>query len=74
MGLYKHTEISVVKMALNGEEIESLSYLVHKTKAYKFAKSQCLKLKSVIPNELFPINIQGIVGNKIIARETYIHE
>ena len=70
MGTYKPTEISVIKMALNGEEIESLSYLIHKTKAHKFAKAQCLKLKSVIPSELFPIHIQGIVGSKVIARET----
>ena len=68
---YKPTEISVVKMSVNGEEIDSLSYLIHQSKVNKFAKSQCIKLKSAIPAELFPISIQGMVGKKVIAKETY---
>jgi len=40
-------------MALNGEIVDGLSYLVHKDKAMEFARAQCTKLKDILPRELF---------------------
>ena len=68
----KFEKASLVKldMLLNGEQVDALSFIVHKERAYSRGRRMAEKLKDVIPRQLFEIPIQAAVGGKIIARET----
>ncbi|AQX30020.1 GTP-binding protein LepA [Bartonella schoenbuchensis R1] len=67
-----YSEGDLVKMSIlvNGEPIDALSMLVHRTIAEKRGRSMCEKLKDLIPQHMFQIPIQAAIGGKIIARET----
>ncbi|WP_336293712.1 translation elongation factor 4 [Bartonella sp. CB169] len=67
-----YVEEDLVKMSIlvNGESIDALSMLVHRTVAEKRGRSMCEKLKDLIPQHMFQIPIQAAIGGKIIARET----
>ena len=57
-------------MMLNGEIVDALSFIVHKSKSYARARRIAEKLKEAIPRQLFEVPIQAAIGGKIIARET----
>ena len=63
---------SLVKMdlMLNGDQVDALSALIHKDKAYELGKKICIKLRELLPRQQFDIAIQAAIGSKIIARET----
>ena len=67
---YKPSELVKVDLLLNGEQVDALSFIAHKDKAYGRARKLCEKLKENIPRQLFEIPIQAAIGGKIIARET----
>ena len=67
---YKPSELVKVDMLLNGDQVDALSFIAHKDKAYPRARKLCEKLKDNIPRQLFEIPIQAAIGGKIIARET----
>ena len=67
---YRPSNLVKLDILLSGDEVDALSFIVHKDKAYALARGLCDKLKEIIPRQLFEVPIQGAIGNKIIARST----
>ena len=67
---YRPSDLVKLDILLAGDEVDALSFIVHKDKAYPLAKGLCEKLKDIIPQQLFEVPIQGAIGNKIISRTT----
>jgi len=67
---YQPSELVKVDLLLNGDQVDALSFIVHKDKAYGRARRICEKLKENIPRQLFEVPVQAAIGGKIIARET----
>ena len=67
---YRSSELVKVDLLLNGDQVDALSFIAHKDKAYPRARRLCEKLKENIPRQLFEIPIQAAIGGKVIARET----
>ena len=67
---YRIAELEKVSILVNGDNVESLSFISHKDKAVFRGRSICNKLKESIPKQLFRVAIQAAIGSKIIARET----
>lgn len=67
---YKESDLIKMDLLLNGEQVDALSALVHRSNAFELGKKICLKLKELIPRQQFEIPIQAAIGAKIIARET----
>ncbi|MBP5529303.1 MAG: elongation factor 4 [Lachnospiraceae bacterium] len=67
---YEKSELIKLDILVNHEEVDALSFIVHKDTAYERGRKMCQKLKEEIPRHLFEIPIQAAVGGKIIARET----
>lgn len=67
---YKESDLVKMDILLNGEQVDALSALIHRSNAYDLGKKMCEKLKELIPRQQFEIPIQAALGAKIIARET----
>ncbi len=67
---YRLTDLVKLDIKLNGENVDALSALVHRSKAESFGRGICSRLKELLPRQQFVIAIQAAVGAKIIARET----
>ena len=67
---YVPSELVKLDILINKEEVDALSFIVHKDGAYERGRKMCEKLKEEIPRHLFEIPIQAAVGGKVIARET----
>ena len=67
---YRPSDLVKLDILLSGDDVDALSFIVHKDKAYSLARGLCDKLKEIIPRQLFEVPIQGAIGNKIIARST----
>ena len=67
---YRSSELVKVDLLLNGDQVDALSFIAHKDKAYPRARRLCEKLKDNIPRQLFEVPIQAAIGGRIIARET----
>jgi GTP-binding protein LepA len=67
---YRESDLVKMDIRLNGEPVDALSSLVHKTKAEALGRKICARLKELLPKQQFLIAIQASIGAKIIARET----
>ena len=67
---YRLSDLVKLDILLNGEKVDALSMIVHRSRAREWAVRVCERLKEEIPRQQFKIAIQGAIGGKIIARET----
>jgi GTP-binding protein LepA len=67
---YKPGDLVTLSILVNGEPVDALATIVHRSHAEQRGRVLCLKLKELIPRQLFQIAIQAAIGGRIIARET----
>ena len=66
---YRESDLVKLDILLNGEPVDALSTIIHRTKSYDYGRRLCSKLKQLIPKQLFEIVIQAAIGAKVIARD-----
>ncbi|MEM7657639.1 MAG: translation elongation factor 4 [Bacteroidota bacterium] len=67
---FEASKLVKLDILLNGDQVDALSALIHRDKAYEFGKAICRKLKELIPRQQYEVAIQAAIGTKVIARET----
>ncbi|HIW01325.1 MAG TPA: translation elongation factor 4 [Candidatus Desulfovibrio intestinipullorum] len=67
---YKESDLVRLDILLNGDPVDALAVIVHRSSAYPYGRALALKLKRTIPRQLFEVAIQAAIGQKVIARET----
>ena len=67
---YKQAALVKMDLLLNGDAVDALSVIVHRERSYDWGRDICLKLKELIPRQMFPIAIQAAIGGNVVARET----
>ncbi len=67
---YEEGDLVRISILVNGDPVDALSFIAHKSQADRRGRSICEKLKDLIPKQLFKIAIQAAIGGRVIARET----
>lgn len=67
---YRRSNLVKMDILLNSEQVDALSFIVHKDRAYQRGRVICEKLRELIPRQMFEVPIQASVGTKVVARET----
>ena len=67
---FKPSNLVKVEILINGESVDALSFISHRDKAEMIGRKLAIKLKEIIPQQMFEVPIQGVIGGKIICRET----
>ncbi|MBF0585574.1 elongation factor 4 [Prosthecochloris sp. N3] len=67
---YRRSDLVKLDVLLNGEPVDALSTIVHRSKAYEWGRKLCQKLKGIIPKQMYEVAIQAAIGSRVIARET----
>ncbi len=65
---YVESDLVKLDILLNGEPVDALSMIVHRSKSYDWGRKVCSKLKELIPRQMFEIDIQAAIGTKIISK------
>ncbi|UCH66676.1 MAG: elongation factor 4 [Ignavibacterium sp.] len=65
---YNKSDLVKLDILLNGEPVDALSVIVHRSKAYDYGKKVCSKLKDLIPRQMFEVGIQAAIGSKVISK------
>jgi GTP-binding protein LepA len=67
---YRQSDLVKLDVLLNGEPVDALSIIVHRSKAYEWGRKLCQKLKGIIPKQMYEVAIQAAIGSRVISRET----
>lgn len=70
MAEYRENDLVKLAILVNSEPVDALSMIVHRSNAEKRGRALCMRLKDLIPRQLFKIAIQAAIGGKVVARET----
>ena len=66
---YRDSDIVKMDILLNGDKVDALSALIHRSRSQEFGRKLCEKLKELVPRQQFQIAIQAAIGAKVVARE-----
>lgn len=67
---YRESDLVKLDILLNGDPVDALSVITHKSKSFDYGRKVCTKLKDLIPRQMFEIAIQAAIGSKVISRTT----
>ena len=67
---FENSDITRIDILLNGEKVDALNFMVHRSKADYKGRELTKALREVIPRQMYDVAIQAAIGNKIISRET----
>ena len=67
---YQSSDLVKVDILLNGSPVDAFSAVVHRQKAYGYGREIVIRLKKLIPRQLFDVPIQAAIGSRVISRET----
>ncbi len=70
MAGYREGELYNLAIMVNGEHVDALSMIVHRGQAETRGRAICVRLKQLIPRQLFKVALQAAIGGKVVARET----
>jgi len=70
MDVYAESDLVRISILVNGEPVDALSFIAHRSAAENRGRAICAKLKELIPRQLFKIAVQAAIGGRVIARET----
>ena len=65
---YKKSDLVKLDILLNGDPVDALSVIMHRSKSYEWGRKVCSKLKDLIPKQMFEVNIQASIGSKVISK------